>query len=284
MRPVFTLEGIVFRNVSSSTPSEPIPSSDTSLTVFTVNGTPVEDGQDVLLSTGVTEATIVATSVVGATADSPTGGTSLVIGNNAWSMLVTAEDGVTTHTYTLNLDVAPSKPTVEGSFAQVEHTKTALGGVASEATAPDHYVIRIDSSAEFEAGTTRTNLVTPEMSVGDHTVEVKAVDILGNGSTYSDPASVTISAYPLDAPGTPSLFSGAMGDMDVGFTDSSFHPYGYTIRTSPSSSAPTTVDVSGGITLHGLESGESITVYVKTKGDGDLFIESSEVSGSATVS
>ncbi len=81
-------------------------SSDTSLSVFTINGVNVVDGQTVNEPFGTTSVTLVATPTdPAAVVSNITGTTGLSTGDNALSFKVTAADGVTFQIYTLNIHV-----------------------------------------------------------------------------------------------------------------------------------------------------------------------------------
>ena len=81
-------------------------SNDTTLSTFTINGDAVVDGGTKNLANGTTSVTVVATPThPSATVGTITGDTGLATGDNLLSFTVTAEDGVTTRDYTLNLHV-----------------------------------------------------------------------------------------------------------------------------------------------------------------------------------
>lgn len=69
-------------------------SSDTTLSIFTVNGTPVSNGDTVTVDYGTTSVTIIAEkNDINASISEISGSTGLVTGNNTVSFYVTAEDG-----------------------------------------------------------------------------------------------------------------------------------------------------------------------------------------------
>ena len=81
-------------------------SSNTDLSVFTVNGSVVVDGDRVVLAKGSVSASVVATAADSAATVSMVGRSNLVEGNNTLTVTVTAANG-TTRTYTVTLYVTP---------------------------------------------------------------------------------------------------------------------------------------------------------------------------------
>lgn len=257
--------------------------SDTSLTTFTVEGSPVVDNATPLLPTGTANPTIVATPVVGATADPPIGGTGLAVGENAWSMLVTAADGVTTHTYHLSLDVAPDKSSITSLTQHADSNQVDMVYAAKAgATA---YEYRIDGGAPILAGgaaTTENNIVTP---IGNHDFEIRAMDGFNNKGDWSDIVSIDVHAIQLDQPQSLSLDTSSSGAVGFDWANVTLHPLGYRTRyelnTAPSGDFDTTGTHEN---FAGFTTGDSITCYVKTLGDGNIYLESLENNVAGTVS
>ena len=82
-----------------------VPSDDTSLSTFTVNGTGVVNGSTVELPPGTTAVSVVAVATAASSGASRTiSGSSVIPGNNTLTVLVTAESGAT-RTYTVTLKV-----------------------------------------------------------------------------------------------------------------------------------------------------------------------------------
>ena len=82
------------------------PGSDTFLSTFTVDGTPVNDNDTVNVAYGTTSVTVVAIPTdPGATVGPITGDTGLQTGDNLVSFTVTAADGIATQTYNITVRV-----------------------------------------------------------------------------------------------------------------------------------------------------------------------------------
>jgi len=82
-----------------------VPSDDTSLSTFTVNGTGVEDGSTVELAPGTTAVSVVAVATAASSGATRTiSGSSVIPGNNTLTVLVTAESGAR-KPYTVTLKV-----------------------------------------------------------------------------------------------------------------------------------------------------------------------------------
>jgi hypothetical protein len=95
------------RALSVYTGVAPTLSTVSTLSTFTVNGTSaLTAGTSINVANGTTSVTVVATPTYSAATRVITGATGLVTGNNTVSVVVTAEDGVTTRTYTATVVVA----------------------------------------------------------------------------------------------------------------------------------------------------------------------------------
>jgi hypothetical protein len=81
------------------------PSSNTSLSVFTVNGSAVTDGATVDLANGTTSVTVVATPADPGASAVVNGDSGVATGDNSLTVTVTAADGVTQQVYTVDLHV-----------------------------------------------------------------------------------------------------------------------------------------------------------------------------------
>lgn len=84
---------------------------DTSLGVFTVNGDDVVNGGSVSLNYGTTEVEVVAEPTDVEATVVISGDTELVTGANTLEVVVTADDGTTTQTYSVTLNVAENNDT-----------------------------------------------------------------------------------------------------------------------------------------------------------------------------
>ena len=94
-------------------------SSDTSLSVFTVNGADVSDGSQVNLPRGTTSVVVNAVTTDPAATLDIVGGSNLVTGDNPLTVTVTASDAIATQTYSVNLKVSAVSDDVSLGVFQV---------------------------------------------------------------------------------------------------------------------------------------------------------------------
>lgn len=87
-----------------------LPSSDSTLSVLTIDGTDVLNGEAIYAPNGTTSVTVVATTTDANATYSISGDTGLVTGPNTVTVIVTAEDGVTQTTYYVNVQVESGGP------------------------------------------------------------------------------------------------------------------------------------------------------------------------------
>jgi hypothetical protein len=154
--------------------------TDTSLSVFTVNGVAVVDKQTVPIAAGEFDVTVVATPTDPAATRTIDGNVGLVPGDNPLVVVVTAGDGVTKQTYEINLDVANS-PNDTGATISIEGIEYVSGNVVLPALTTDVEVVVVprDERATFEV--TGASDLKPGRNV--LTVEVTAED--GTIGTYT---------------------------------------------------------------------------------------------------
>ena len=158
------------------------PSSDTSLSVFTIGGVAVEDGSDLELPVNTTEVEVIATpndenanvDVVGADA--------LVGGDNVIEVTVTAADGETVQVYRVNVFVLLSTET--GVTEILVGGEAALDGdviltTDLEVTEVDVEVTTKDENATFEV-TGNTELV-----LGDNVITITVTAPNGDTREYT---------------------------------------------------------------------------------------------------
>ena len=105
--------------------------TDTSLSVFTVNGNAVVDDQSVSLPVGTTSVTVVAETTDPEATRVVTGATSLLPGDNPLVVEVTAADGVTTESHSVNLSVQTLSDDTSLSHFLVNGVETVDGEVIS---------------------------------------------------------------------------------------------------------------------------------------------------------
>ena len=154
--------------------------TDTSLSVFTVNGVAVVDKQTVPIAAGEFEVPVVATPTDPNATRTIDGNVGLVPGDNPLVVVVTAGDGITKQTYEINLDVA-SSPNDTGATITIEGTEWIEGNVELPALTTDVEVVVVtrDERATFEV--TGASDLNPGRNVLK--VEVTAED--GTIATYS---------------------------------------------------------------------------------------------------
>ena len=165
-------------------------SADSTLSVFTINGTSVLGLTSLVVPFGTTSVPIVATANSINASVQITGGTGLTTGNNQVSVLVTAQNG-STSTYTVTVTVAASSDKTLSEFkinnisvlsgnetVTVEHGTESVTVVA---TPTSNLATRVISGA--------TGLVT-----GNNTVQVVVTAADGTTRTYSAGVVVSLSS------------------------------------------------------------------------------------------
>ena len=161
--------------------------TDTSLSVFTVNGVAVVDKQTVPVLAGEFEVAVVATPTDPTATRTIDGNVGLTPGDNPLVVVVTAGDGVTKQTYEINLDVA-SSPNDTGATITIDGTEYVEGTVELPAltTSVEVGVVTRDENASFEV-TGATNL---NPGLNEIKVEVTAAD--GTIGTYTINVNVAL--------------------------------------------------------------------------------------------
>lgn len=135
------------------------PSSNSSLVVFKVSGARVTDGGSIILPSGTTAVAVTAIPSDSGASVVITGNANLNLGDNDLSVVVTAEDGTTTTTYTQTLKVLANDDTSLAVF-QYDGSDVADGDVF-----------------DLENGTTSVE-VTAEPTTNLSTVEIVGADAL----------------------------------------------------------------------------------------------------------
>jgi hypothetical protein len=163
-------------------------SADSTLRVFTINGTSVLGLTSLVVPFGTTSVPIVATANSGDATVQITGGTGLTTGDNQVSVLVTAQNASTT-TYTVTVTVAASSDKTLSEFKinnisvlSGNETVTVAHGIDSVtvvATPTSNLATRVISGATG-------------LSTGNNTVQVVVTAADGTTRTYS--AGVVVSA------------------------------------------------------------------------------------------
>ena len=161
--------------------------TDTSLSVFTVNGVAVVDKQTVPIAAGIFEVAVVATPTDPNATRVIDGNVGLTPGDNPLTVVVTAADGTTKQTYEVNVDVANS-PNDTGATITIDGTEWVSGNVEVPAltTSVVVGVTTSDSAATFEV--TGADDLKPGRN--EVVVEVTAVD--GTIGTYTINVDVAI--------------------------------------------------------------------------------------------
>jgi hypothetical protein len=135
------------------------PSSNSSLVVFKVSGARVTDGGSIILPSGTTAVAVTAIASDAGASVVITGNANLNLGDNDLSVVVTAEDGTTTTTYTQTLKVLASDDT---SLALFQY---------------DGSDVEDGDSFDLENGTTSVE-VTAEPTTNLSNVEIVGADAL----------------------------------------------------------------------------------------------------------
>jgi hypothetical protein len=171
--------------------------SDTSLSVFTIDGTSVSDGGNVDKPYGTTSVTVIATPTdSNASISSITGDTGLSIGSNQILVIVTAQDGITTQTYTAYITVASDNG--GGGGPQLSSDTSLSVFTIDGAPVSDGYTLHVpygttsviviaitrDSTAAIYSITGDTGLTTGSNQI--------VVTVLAQDGITTQPYSVTI--------------------------------------------------------------------------------------------
>ncbi|MEY4418104.1 MAG: hypothetical protein RIQ88_542, partial [Actinomycetota bacterium] len=166
-------------------------SSDTSLSVFTVNGNSVSDNDVINLSAGTTSVTVNAETNDPDASLTISGGSNLTAGDNPLTVSVTAADGVTTEDHSVTLRVAsyPSDTsllsfTVNGSSVSNGDTVNLAAYTSSVTVA----VVTNDPGANYSI-TGGTGL-----TAGDNSLSVLVTAQNGSTSTYTVNLKVALSS------------------------------------------------------------------------------------------
>jgi len=166
--------------------------TNVTLSTFTVDGEPVEDGAQVNLAPLTTEVSVfVETTDLNATFE-VTGGTDLVVGDNELLVAVTAADGETTAEYTVTLTVLPNTDasadvTVNGEAAVDGSVFTYLWDVTSVVvevvTGDVDATVSVEGGADLEVGA--NDLVVSVTAADGETVNTFTITLnrLANADT-----------------------------------------------------------------------------------------------------
>ncbi|NDD78927.1 MAG: hypothetical protein EBZ41_03550 [Actinobacteria bacterium] len=170
------------------------PFTDTSLNVFTVNGTSVSDDQTVTLPSNTSTVDVVAQTSNPDATRTISGDTGLSSGNNPLIVSVTAADGTTTENHQVNLYVSPASSNTSLSVFKVNGTDVADGQdvfLEPLTTSVTVDVVTADADATYEV-TGATGLVTGDNSLKitvtapDLTVDIYNVNLNVAPNTDTD--------------------------------------------------------------------------------------------------
>ena len=154
--------------------------SDASLSVFTVNGNDVADGDSVELPTGTTEVSVVAEATDLEATVEIAGGADLAPGSNDLVVTVTAADGATTATYTVTLVVLLSSETGI-NFISVEGVEIQPGEIVS--VAKDVTSVSVEVSTKDEGAEVAID-GADALELGDNTITVTVTAPNGDSASY----------------------------------------------------------------------------------------------------
>ena len=154
--------------------------TDTSLSVFTVNGVAVVDKDTVPIAAGIFEVTVVATPTDSNATRVIDGDVGLAPGDNPLTVVVTAGDGITKQTYEINIDVANS-PNDTGATITVDGTEWISGIVEVPALTTSVAVVVVTRDVAATSEVTGANDLKPGRN--EVVVEVTAFD--GTIGTYT---------------------------------------------------------------------------------------------------
>jgi len=139
---------------------------DTTLAVFEINGSPVEDGDNLIVAGGTQSVTVVATPTDNTASVSISGDTGLQTGSNAVVVTVTSADTASQSVYTVNVFVTTQNPSFsnDASLAELKVNGTTISPgrifeVAPLTTAVTVSVTTNDANATSEVTGARDLLV-----------------------------------------------------------------------------------------------------------------------------
>ena len=197
-------------------------STDTSLAVFTVNGSDVQDGDSVDLEPGTSDVDVVVEATDADATVEVVGGADLVVGDNELVVTVTAADGETTQDYTVLLVVAASTDTslavfavngsdvVDGDVVELEAGSVEVD-VVVEATDPDA-LVEVVGDSELLVG--ENELVVTVTAADGETVASYTVILVVAASTDTSLAVFTVNGSDVQDGDSVDLEPGT-SDVDV---------------------------------------------------------------------
>ncbi len=173
-----TAHNIIGATTASSNNTNAILSNDTSLSVFTVEGQNVVDGgslalDDTYIGDVIGDLTIVATptnggATVGTKTVTPS---TMIVGANTLAFNVTAADGVTTHHYTVTLNVSQVPAPVNTVAPALDNTSPGVGDTISCDTgtwtnSPTSYTYQWFRDASSIGGATSSSYLVDAADIG----------------------------------------------------------------------------------------------------------------------
>ena len=209
------------------------------------------------------------------TSGNASGALSLNVGENTIDILVTAQDGSTTKTYTITVTRAattPSAPTITSITPGDQQLSVAFTAPSSDGgSAITNYQYSIDGGSTFTAvspAATTSPITIIGLSNGTpYNIQIKAVNAIGDGT-----ATASTAATPVTTPGAPSIgtaaVAGVSGTATVPFTAPASNGgsaiTSYTATSFPGGFTGTLSQAgSGTITVTGLANGIAYTFTVK---------------------
>ena len=176
-----------------------LPSSDVTLAEFTVNGSPVSDGDYFELPNGTTSVDVSVVTNDSAATYEIEGGSDLQTGENTLTVTVTAADGETTGSYTvtlfvlLNSDTSLSTFTVNGADVEdgAEITLPPYSDAVEVVATPTTETAQVDVSGAdgLQVG---TNVLQVTVTAEDGTVQVYLITIYVEVSTETGVSEITV--------------------------------------------------------------------------------------------
>lgn len=202
-------------------------SSDASLSVFTIDGVTVSHGCTIASAAAINSVSVVAIPTHPSANAVITGGDSLVTGDNAVVVTVTAEDGVTTSVYAVTVHRLSNDSTLRtltvdnvavesGSTYAVSSGTTSVSITAIPSISSDTVVVtggnslsvgdnEIDVVVTAEDGTSTTYRVNVHRKSADTSLAVLTLD--GSSASDGDTYAVTSSVSSVTVVATPSAYS-----------------------------------------------------------------------------
>jgi hypothetical protein len=261
-------------------------SSDTSLSVFTVNGTEMT-GSAVNLPFGTTSVEVVATSSYGATM-TISGATNLQTGSNTLTVVVTAQDGITQQTYTVPLNVAAGLP----SAPTITHATVSLTGIidisftagADNGAAITNYQYSADNGITW-VPRSPVSIASPLVITGlpkriSYAIQIRGVNAVGGGA-----AATAASQFIPDVPSAPTIngVTVSSGQASIAFTAGADNGvaitnYEYSINNGTTWVPRSPVSIASPLVITGLTNGNPYTFLVRAvnaAGNGDIATSSS---------